>query len=278
MFESAKPSAFTKAILVMAVGGFLVKAALDGRLFELPVFARAPKESRGEYGGDLGFLSRYHVKPHCPTESNHYIDLWSPGELTVLARANGLTNNHALFIDSHGRTGFRWHGRGYALYPRATLVPQNEPTPCFSARDVATVLGPEAAATIHNIVIAGCNEDGLFRSGEWRRQFVNATNITYMTPGKLSFKPMFYQALVTRSTDLKPFYGKLRRVGERIDCDIEQTPSPDTEELGVYVADLYLSGGRRPYRTQRAGRELLEPEPAVATTILRADKTPSTAR
>jgi hypothetical protein len=143
---------------------------------------------------------------------------------------------------------------------------------------VATVLGPEAAATIHNIVVAGCNEDGLFRSGEWRRQFVNATNITYMTPGKLSFKPMFYQALVTRSTDLKPFYGKLRRVGERIDCDIEQTPSPDTEELGVYVADLYLPGGRRPYRTQRAGRELLEPEPAVATTILRADKTPSTAR
>jgi hypothetical protein len=279
VFASAKHSAFTKAILVMAVGGFLVKAALDWRLAEHSAFARSPGERRGEYGGDLSFLGRYHVKPHRPTESNHYIDLWSPGELPTLARVNGLTNNRALFIDSHGRSGFRWHGRGYALYPRETLVRENERTPYFSARDVASILGKETAATIHNIVIAGCNEDGQFRSSEWRRHFVNATNITYMTPGKLSFKPMFYQAIVSRSTDIRPCFGKLRRVGERIDCDIEQAASPGTEELGAYVADLYLPGGRKPYRTQRAGRELLEPEPAVAATaILRADKTPSTTR
>jgi len=273
MFVPAKYSAFSKAILVMAVGGFLMKAALEWRPSKLCVSARSPAEPRGEFGGDLSFLRRYYVKPHRPTESNHYIDLWSPGELPTLARANGLTNNRALLIDSHGRTGFRWHGRGYALYPRETLVQPNEPTPCFSARDVATVLGNEAAATIHNIVIAGCNEEGQFRSSEWRRYFINATNITYMTPGKLSFKPMFYQAIVTRSADIKPFYGKLRRVGERIDCDIEQTASIGAEELGVYVADLYLPGGRKPYRTQRAGRELLEPEPVVAATaVLRADK------
>lgn len=276
MFESAKRSAFTKAIFVMAIGGFLVKTALDWRLCEQPVSGRAPKQLLGEYGGDLSFLSRYHVGPRHPTESNHCIDLWSPGELSVLARANGLTNNHALFIDSHGRSGFRWHGRGYALYPRATLLQDNERTPYFSARDVALVLGQEAAAAIHNIVIAGCNEEGRFRSSEWRRHFANATNITYMTPGKLSFKPMFYQAIVTRSTDLKPFYGKLRRVGERIDCDIESTPLPSTEELGAYVADLYLPGQHKPYRTQRAGRELLEPERAEAT-WLRADKTSPTA-
>jgi hypothetical protein len=276
MFESAKCSAFGKAILVMAIAGVLVKAVHEARLAEFPVFARPAKQSRGEYGGDLDFLRRFHAAPQSPAESNHYIDLWSPGELPALARANGLTNNRALFIDSHAKGGFRWHGLGYGLYPKATLVPGNERPPCFSVRDVASVLGKDTAATIHNIVIAGCNEEGQFRSSEWRRQFVNATNITYMTPGKLAFKPMFYQAIVTPSSEIKLFYGTMRQVGESIDCDIEATPSPHSEPLGVYVADLYLPGARKPYLTQQAGRELLEP--GRASDMLRADGTPAARR
>jgi hypothetical protein len=273
MSKSANRSAFTKAILLMAVGGFLMKVGLDSCVFGVTVSARPEGKSRGEYGGDLNFLRRFQVAPQSPAESNHYIDLWSPGALPALARANGLTNNRALFIDSHGRGGFRWHGLGYGLYPNATLVPLNERPPCFSVRDVASVLGKETAATIHNIVIAGCNEEGQFRSSEWRRHFVNATNITYMTPGKLSFKPMFYQAIVTRSSEIKPFYGTMRQGAEGIDWDIEPTPSPHSEALGVYVADLYLPGARKPYLTRQAGRELLEP--GRASDMLRADGTPA---
>jgi hypothetical protein len=192
-------------------------------------------------------------------ESNHAFDLWSPGALPALLRVHGLTNNRALFIDSHGRAGFLTGGQGYGLYPRDTLLQPGEATPNFSAGDFAAVLGKARAAAVHNIVIAGCNEEGWFRSAEWRRHFVNATNITYMTPGKLSFKPMFYQAMITPSADIEPLYGKVSRSPERVQCDIHKTPDPGTEPLGAYIADLYLPGARSPFRTQRAGRELLEP-------------------
>ena len=49
------------------------------------------------------------------------------------------------------------------------------------------MLGPESAATIHNILLAGCNQEGRIRSEEIRHYFVNATNITYMAPGELAF-------------------------------------------------------------------------------------------
>jgi len=209
-------------------------------------------------------------------ESNHYFDLWSPGALPALARFNGLTNNRALFVDSHGSAGFRWHGRGYGLYPRETLLQRGQETPAFSPADFARVLGHDDAAAIHNIVIAGCNEEGRFRSQEWRRHFVNATNITYMTPGILAYKPMFYQAIVTPSSEIKPLYGRESSSGNQSTCGIQREPSPGAKPLGAYVADLYLPGARKPYRTQRAGRELLEPERAA--TALRADCAPSDAR
>ena len=261
MFESTKASSFAKAVLVMAVGGFLVKAALDSGsgTNDFTVSARGSREQRGEYGGDLSFLRRFHVGPQSSDESNHYFDLWSPGALPALGRVNGLTNNRALFVDSHGRAGFLWHGRGFGLYPRETLLQPDERTPYFSAADFAAVLGGEIAAAVHNIVIAGCNEEGQFRSQEWRRHFVNATNVTYMTPGKLAFKPMFYQAIVTPASEIKPLFGKMRRSPERTQCEIEKTSSQEAESLGAYIADLYLPGARKPFRTQRAGRELLEP-------------------
>jgi hypothetical protein len=257
---------FAMAIIVMAAGGFWLKGTLRSDGAVLVVSARSvgkerdASKERGEFGGDLGFLRRFHVGPQSPSESNHYIDLWSPGALPALARFNGLTNNHALFVDSHGSAGFRWHGRGYGLYPRETLLQPGEEISGFSPADFASVLGGDNAAAIHNIVIAGCNEEGRFRSQEWRRHFVNATNITYMTPGRLAYKPMFYQAIVTPSSEIKPLFGRENRGSERSVCVIERDCSPGSKPLGAYVADLYLPGARKPYRTQRAGRELLEPD------------------
>jgi hypothetical protein len=215
---------------------------------------------RGEFGGDLAFLRRFHVGPRSHFESNHYFDLWSPGALPAMARLNGLTNNRALVIDSHGGAGFRWHGRAYGLYPQETLTPGNEKVRGFSPADFARVLGRDQAAAIHNIVIAGCNEEERFRSRDWRRHFVNATNITYMTPGELAYKPMFYQTLVNPSSEITPLFVLKRRGSNRINDVIEREPSPGAKKLGAYVADLYRPGARNPYLTRLAGRELLEPE------------------
>jgi len=254
-------SVSAKVVLIAATAAFV---ATIGEL-------RAANSNRGEFGGDLGFLRRFHVAPQSPFESNHYFDLWSPGALPALARFNGLTNNRALVVDSHGSAGFRWHGRGYGLYPKESLVPDGRESPGFSPRDFAKVLGRDKAAAIHNIVIAGCNEEGRFRSREWRRHFVNATNITYMTPGRLGYKPMFYQALVTPSSEIQLLYGREFRSSRQIECRIEREPSPGAEPLGAYIADLYLPGARKAYRTQPAGRELLEPDGPASTIALRPD-------
>ena len=263
-----------QAAVVVAAGGLWVGSALDNDEIPSSVSARGVGEKRtgakerGQFGGDLGFLCRSHVGPQSPFESNHYFDLWSPGALTALARFNGLTNNRALIVDSHGSAGFRWHRRAYGLYPRETLVPDDQKLPGYSPADFARILGAANTAVIHNIVIAGCNEEGRFRSREWRRHFVNATNITYMTPGRLAYKPMFYQAIVTPSSEIKLLFGREQRAADHIESIIEREPFPGAEPLGVYIADLYLPGARQPYRSQRAGRELLEPAQPSTRSLL----------
>ena len=256
---SRKIKSLVKAVVVMVVGGLLVKWAIDARKPSVPVAARS-SEATGEFGGDLGFLRQHQVGPQSEAESNYYIDLWNPGSLTALARVNGLTNNRALFVDSHGRAGFSWHGGRYGIYPHQNLLEPGQLTPAYSAKDLATVLGPDSTAGIHNIVLAGCNEEGRIRSQEFRRYFINATNITYMTPGKLAFKPMFFQAITLPSFEIRQLHGKVRTTSStRTESTISTVASAGTEPLGIYVADLYQPGAKKPYRTQKAGRELLEP-------------------
>ena len=98
-----------------------------------------------------------------------------------------------------------------------------------------------------------------------------------MTAGKLAIKPMFYQAIVTPSSEIKPMFGKIIRDGESINYELQQTPSRETEPMGAYVADLYLRGARNPYHTQTAGRELLESSVPQQST-LRADLAPTVGR
>ena len=227
---------------------------------------------KGEYRGDLDFLRDCYTGPDEEGGSNHYFDLWRAGALPVLARIHGLTNNHALFVDSHGKAGCspRGSGSGYGFYPNEAVLEPGQKVSYFAAGDFAAVLGPANAAQIHNIVLAGCNEEGRFRSSEFRRHFINATNITYMSPGELSFKPMFYQAITLPSDEIKPLYGRLRRREGGAETEILHAPVPGAQPLGSYISELYLPGASKPFRTQKAGRELLDPA-ARPVRSLRAD-------
>ena len=273
MLRKRNSTALAKACVLMLITGFLAKTGIDqnrvnsveARPKRVPSLNAGMVETEdplGDYGGDLAFLREYHEGPRARGESNHYFDLWDEtSTLPVLARVNGLTNNHALIIDSHGKAGLSRHGSGYGLYPGERLVPPGSQTPYFSPRDFAAVLGPQIAASIHNIVIAGCNLEGRLRSAEFREAFPNATNVTYMTPGELAFKPMFYQAIVEPSAEVRTLYGRPlpQSTPGRYECRVQRAPTLDAHPLGVYIADLYLPGAPKPYRTVRAGRELLAP-------------------
>lgn len=275
MTESQKLRSLARAILVMILGGMLVKWALEARRASIRVSARdAEHVTQGEFGGNLDFLRDHYTPPTEPGESNHYIDLWSPGLLLKLVREQGLTNNRTLFVDSHGRAGFAWHGGRYGFYPHRDLVPEGQETPAYSARDLAEVLGT-AASDIHNVVLAGCNAEGRFRSREFRRYFVNATNITYMAAGELAFKPMLVQALSMPSSEVRQLHGRIRTVSAvRTEAVISGAIIPGSTPLGAYISDLYLPGARKPFRTQKAGRELLTPPTVTRQASLGVGATP----
>jgi hypothetical protein len=128
----------------------------------------------------------------------------------------------------------------------------------FSAEDLASILGP-AARDIHNIVIAGCDTEGVFDPKALRRWFVNATNITHAPPEKLASETAFVNALIYRSRDIKflvamPDSFTVGRFDSR-PASKPTTPTP-------YIANLYRPNASKPFRTQIAGRELLKPEEA----------------
>lgn len=257
MFESTK--AFRERWLVLGI--FLGTAAFPGR---------AVSDTHGQYRGDLAFLRQHHAAPQAPGESNHYFDLWNPGLLSAVMRDNGLTNNRCLLVDSHAFTQAGLVKGSHRFYPKANLLQPGQQTPYYSVRDLATVLGATNAGNIHNVVITGCNEEGGFRSQEVRRHFPNATNITYMASGHLAYKPMLYQALLRPSAEFTPLFGTETKHGDRTECRIVNKPVTGTKPLGTYVADLYRPGEMKPYRTQLAGRELLDPTaPPVGDLALR---------
>lgn len=269
MSESQKIKSFARAILVMVLGGLLIKWALESR--RAPVLVSARSEERpGEFGGDLEFLRSHYTGPQSRAESNHYIDLWSPSGLVKLVQQNGLTNNRALFVDSHARSGFSWHGGRYGVYPHRDLLAAGQKTPAYSAKDLASLLGA-SAMEIHNLVLIGCNSEGRLRSQEFRKYFINATNITYMAAGELAFKPMFLQAISRNSSDVEPLHGRIRVVSAyRTEAVISGASMPGFAPLGAYMADLYLPGAKKPFRRQKAGRELLVPASSTERAALEA--------
>jgi hypothetical protein len=214
---------------------------------------------RGQYGGDLRLLRSFCTLPR-DGESNFFLDLWEPGNLASFARLQGLTNNHALMIDSHSTEHLSWKGRQFVFRPGTAAMTAGAPASLYSIRDVARILGP-SATEIHNIVIAGCNEAGVLDPAVFRRYFVNATNVTYMAAGQRSYKPQFYQMLTQHSEDQEQLYERvISREGQRVCSEICRSPVEGSRPLGWYVADLFRPGEVKPFQRQRAGRELLDPE------------------
>src|SRR5438128_1001360 len=59
---------------------------------------------KGFFGSPLELLVKHYTPPQNPGESNHFIDLWADQDLRSFAAASKLTNNHALIINSHGKS------------------------------------------------------------------------------------------------------------------------------------------------------------------------------
>jgi hypothetical protein len=130
----------------------------------------------------------------------------------------------------------------------------------YSVRDLASFLGLESSANIHNIVVGGCNLEGEINAREWRRHFKNATNIVHVPQGEPGYQPMFWQVFFLPSDRFAPVYERAQRTEDgSIDYHLENRPSTDSIRMEPYVAELFKPGSSKPYRTQLAGRELLRP-------------------
>lgn len=237
-----------------------------------PVQTHAPKgfaSNQGEFGADLSLLSQRLREPANSRESNYFLDIWGDGELQNYARAHGLTNNHAFFVISHGGGIQTAQGLRYAYYPDSAQEPAKKKN-YFSARDLAQVLGPRKVATIHNLVIAGCNWDNSFSSAELRQFFPNATNIVHSLPGRNAHETLLRHALIYPSKDIRTLYLQpdFFQVGQFGEKWREKKAQP-------YIAELFLPGQLFPYRIQTAGRELLEHGTRFVL-YRQAGKTPST--
>jgi len=247
-----------------AVLGVLINAGFvwPGSAAELNFGQLSP--TRGEFGASLRHLRMCYFPPVNPGESNYYIemsDMTGGGSWREFLRTQGLTNNHALIVASHGKA-IQWAGgKRYAYYPDKPILTRVGRS-YFSGRDLAALLGP-AASEIDNIVIAGCDKEGLFDPGELRHYFVNATNIIHAPKEKIACRAAFENAFKYHSQDIKFLFEMpdTFTVGH-----FEARTNSKAMALVPYVASLYRPGAFQPYRTQTAGRELLKPDTAPALT------------
>src|SRR5437762_1343330 len=92
--------------------------------------------SRGEFGFPLATLRKHYSPPQTAGESNYFMDLWAEQNLRTLAYECKLTNNHTLFINSHGGGVTTGRGTQYAYYPHQSLLGPKEKSPRFSAADL----------------------------------------------------------------------------------------------------------------------------------------------
>lgn len=248
-----------RLLLGFALAKYAAQASGSGSVAKLP----GTESAQGEFGGDLNYLQKFYTTPRTPGESNHYIDMWAGQKIREKITAGGLTNNHALFVNSHGKRILTEAGPCYAIYPYESLVPCGEEIPYYSPADLARIVGPVHAPKIHNILIAGCNAEGSFKPAEFRKYFVNATNVTYVVGGELGYQPMFLQAALSHSSNIRPLYETSRTndLGE-LEYHLGKTPAPKATRLSPYIAALFRRGAVKPFKTQIAGREILQPPPA----------------
>ena len=198
-------------------------------------------------------LKQHLVGPTVKGESNYYLDLWQPPRMRVIAPSSGLTNNHALFINSHGKGIKTKEGIRFVFYPHEEIGKGE-----FSIADIAFAIGAENIARIHNLVISACNTDSAFDVAEVRKYFPNATNIIHSAPGQAGYQEMLFQMLLADSSQIETLY---QSRGNDDDFEMTNHPVRDSKKLAPYVATLFMPGKSKPYRTQKAGRELLTKVP-----------------
>lgn len=212
----------------------------------------------GQLGADLRFLKCHYSRPQGSGQSNYFIDLWEGQNLRTITQLNGLTNNHALFINCHGR---RAENGKYVLYPHQSLLATSTNSPLYTMADLARIMGPSAAAKVHNIVLSACNAEGALDVKEIRNAFPHATNIIHCAAGELGYQAMFIQAMVNRSAYVKPIYewAERNKHGE-VEYYTGPAPTRNSKRFAPYVAELFTPGCDKPFALLRAGRELLEPQ------------------
>lgn len=200
--------------------------------------------SLGEYGGNLDYLKSCCSGPRSAGESNYYIDMLG-GSFPLFARTAGFTNNNTLFVLSHGKALAKGLTDRYALYPTWTANHSSY----YSARDLAQILGANAAR-IHNIFLAGCNYENALAPKEFRKYFVNATNIVHARPETDASVDAFENILAHSSAEIKS--GAVPTLGDFFGSN------PVQQKKGnYYIAELFQPGAMHPYKKQAAGRELL---------------------
>jgi len=198
-------------------------------------------------------LKGHLVGPAVAGESNFYLDLWQPAKMRMLAPSSGLTNNHALFINSHGKGVKTKHRQRFVFYPHEDIS-----TGQFFIEDIAAALGRDNVSKIHNLIIGACDTDSTFSVAEVRKYFPNATNIIHSARGEAGYQEMLFQMLVAESSQVETLYQARAPEG---DFDFTNHPVAGAKKMSPYVASLFLPGQRKPYRTQKAGRELLTQVP-----------------
>jgi hypothetical protein len=71
---------------------------------------------------------------------------------------------------------------------------------------------------------------------------------------------MFLQALVNHSKAIKPLYETCRKNSLGLtEYQLGTAPARQATRLSPYVAELFRPGEKKPFKTQVAGRELLDP-------------------
>ena len=200
------------------------------------------------------WLKQHLATPAAPGESNFYLDLWQPPKMRVIAPGGGLTNNHALFINSHGKGIKAKHGVRYVFYPHEDVGAGE-----FFIEDIATAIGADNVPKIHNLIISACNTDSSFSAKEVRKCFPSATNIIHSAAGQAGYQEMVFQVLLADSSQIETLYQS--RAADDDDFEIGNRPLPGCKKMSPYIATLFCPGKVQPYRQQKAGRELLTKVP-----------------
>jgi len=166
--------------------------------------------------------------------TDFYVNMWTDDSVGQTIKTMGLTNLHALYIDSHGGAGAG--GFGYTIFPHES---RTKKFLRYSIGDVAKILGNDAT-NIHNFYLGACNVEGNFVPSFIFKHFPNVTNITYVKNAK-AFNATFIPAIICTNNSSKI------------------TKNEDGESMKPLISELYVKGKKKPYLTKIAGRETLHP-------------------